>query len=242
MYKVYCHTFPNGKKYIGITCQELNRRWRDGKGYEGQPVYNAILKYGWVNIKHEVLFDNLTKEEAEQKEIELIKALETDSHKNGYNVEEGGSASVLSEETKEKLRENKKAYFKTHEHWNQGKHWSDEVKKKIAQAHKGKKMGEEQRKKRSEMFSGKNNPMYGTKMSKEHKKKLQEACVKAKSKPCMCVETQVIYASFIDAERKTGINARTISYVCNGNKRYKTAGGFHWVFVDKGAYNGRIWR
>lgn len=44
-YTVYMHTFPNKKRYIGITKQELSRRWRGGKGYIGQPVYNAILKY-----------------------------------------------------------------------------------------------------------------------------------------------------------------------------------------------------
>ena len=144
-YKVYCHIFPNGKRYIGITCQELKRRWREGRGYEGQPVYDAILKYGWKNIRHELLFDGLTKEEAEQKEIELIEVLETDSHKHGYNVEKGGRTSVISEETKEKLRINRKEYYKTHSHWNSGRHWSEETKKKISESHKGKKMSEEQK-------------------------------------------------------------------------------------------------
>jgi hypothetical protein len=46
-YTVYMHVFPNGKKYVGITSQDVSRRWRDGEGYEGQVVYGAILKYGW---------------------------------------------------------------------------------------------------------------------------------------------------------------------------------------------------
>lgn len=50
-YTVYFHTFPNGKRYIGITKQEPKRRWRDGKGYEGQAVYNAILKYGRLSLE-----------------------------------------------------------------------------------------------------------------------------------------------------------------------------------------------
>ena len=50
-YTVYMHVFPNGKKYVGITSQDVSRRWRDGEGYEGQVVYGAILKYGWNNVK-----------------------------------------------------------------------------------------------------------------------------------------------------------------------------------------------
>ena len=232
-YIVYCHTFPNGKKYIGITQQEPQRRWRGGKGYEGQAVYNAILKYGWKNIKHDILFTGLTKSEAEQKEIELIKALETDSHKHGYNVESGGNASRLSEETKEKLSKSKREYYKTHKHWNAGKHLSNETRSKISEAHKGKKMSEELKRKQSARFSGKNNPMYNVKMTADHKARLQKACVEATSKRCICVETKTIYSSMAEASRQTGINSRTISYVCNKNPRYKTAGGYHWKYEEE---------
>ena len=232
-YTVYCHTFPNGKKYIGITQQEPQRRWRDGKGYEGQAVYNAILKYGWKNIKHDILFTGLTKSEAEQKEIELIKALETDSHKHGYNVESGGNASRLSEVTKEKLSKSKREYYKTHKHWNAGKHLSNETRSKISEAHKGKKMSEELKRKQSARFSGKNNPMYNVKMTADHKARLQKACVEATSKRCICVETKTIYSSMAEASRQTGINSRTISYVCNKDPRYKTAGGYHWKYEEE---------
>lgn len=42
-YIVYCHIFPNGKRYVGITSQKPNERWRNGRGYKGSnAVYNAI--------------------------------------------------------------------------------------------------------------------------------------------------------------------------------------------------------
>lgn len=234
-YTVYCHTFPNGKKYIGITRQDVRRRWREGRGYIGQPVFDAIIKYGWDNIKHEILYEGLTKEDAEQKEIELIKLHKTKSHENGYNIENGGDASEISEETKERLRQSRKEYYKTHEHWNKGKHWSEETKAKISKSHTGKKRSEDEKQAMSERFSGTKNPMYGTKIPPEHKKKLQAACVKARSKACICIETGETFDSVADAGRKTGVNSRNILYVCQKQGYYKTAGGYHWEFIKKEA-------
>ena len=89
-YKVYCHTNRiNGKKYIGITKNSLQKRWRDGQGYKGSTkFYYAILKYGWENFDHELLYENLTEKQAKDKEVELIKKLDT--QKNGYNTSSGG--------------------------------------------------------------------------------------------------------------------------------------------------------
>lgn len=87
-YTVYVHGFPDGKKYVGLTKQTCEQRWGShGQGYKSQPVYDAILKYGWENVSHEV-FADLTREEARQKEKELI--LKYDSINNGYNVAKGG--------------------------------------------------------------------------------------------------------------------------------------------------------
>lgn len=57
-YVVYKHTFPNGKVYIGITKQKrVLYRWSsNGAKYKTQPVMiNVIMKYGWINIKHEII-------------------------------------------------------------------------------------------------------------------------------------------------------------------------------------------
>ena len=91
-YCLYIHTFPNGKRYIGITSQKPEGRWgEDGKNYETQSLMKrAIEKYGWSNVKHEVLFTELTKEEAINKEIELIEKYNTTDRKYGYNVGTGG--------------------------------------------------------------------------------------------------------------------------------------------------------
>lgn len=93
-YYVYMHINKiNNKKYIGITSRNPNVRFgKNGKGYYNSIVfYNAIQKYGWDNFEHIILFNNLTKKEAEQKEIDLIKEYNTTNRKLGYNMSKGGT-------------------------------------------------------------------------------------------------------------------------------------------------------
>lgn len=90
-YKVYMHICPNGKKYIGITKRKPNKRWQNGYGYKTQKhFYRAIQIYGWNNIKHIILFDNLNYQQACDKEVELIKLFNTNNYNYGYNVSSGG--------------------------------------------------------------------------------------------------------------------------------------------------------
>lgn len=88
-YCVYCHTFPNGKKYIGITKTNVERRWNNGHGYDAQPkMQRAIMKYGWENVKHETLAIGLTQEIANQ--LEQYYIAKYDTIRNGYNATIGG--------------------------------------------------------------------------------------------------------------------------------------------------------
>ena len=88
---VYKHTSPSGKSYIGITHQKPNLRWRSkGQGYKQCTVfYTAIMKYGWENFQHEILFENLSYEEASEKEKEMIIKYNS-LVPHGYNIDEGG--------------------------------------------------------------------------------------------------------------------------------------------------------
>lgn len=88
-YSVYCHKFPDGKVYIGLTKQDPVARWGcNGTQYKKQPVYEAIQYFGWNNIEHIIVADNLSKEEAQKLEIDLIN--EYNSIDDGYNVSKGG--------------------------------------------------------------------------------------------------------------------------------------------------------
>lgn len=147
-FTVYAHISPSNKIYIGITSQIPRKRFEyNGKGYEHCPVFwKAIQKYGWSNIKHIILIEGLTKDEAELAEIYLIKKYKTTSREHGYNVDNGGNC--------------------------KGTH-SLETRMKISRGNKGKIVSEENRRKHSEKLKGKmvgaKNPFYGKHHSKEAK-------------------------------------------------------------------------
>lgn len=91
-YYVYVHTTPNNKKYIGISKLKPIVRWgKHGSGYNRQKYFhNAILKYGWDTIKHEILYENLSEKDAKLMEIYLIKFYKTNDSRFGYNCTNGG--------------------------------------------------------------------------------------------------------------------------------------------------------
>ena len=106
-YTVYVHITPNNKFYIGITSNKPNLRWQNGKGYKLNEYFNnAINKYGWNNIKHDIIANNLTKQEAENFEILLINKLRSNDEQYGYNIKIGGNTATHSEETKLKMSKN----------------------------------------------------------------------------------------------------------------------------------------
>lgn len=89
MWTVYIHICPNKKVYIGITSQAVSKRWNNGKGYKNNPYFtNAILKYGWDNIEHRILFEDLEEKDAKEIEIKLIEIWK--SQKMCYNMTDGG--------------------------------------------------------------------------------------------------------------------------------------------------------
>lgn len=90
-WKIYKHTTPNEKVYIGVTSRPVKERWNSGHGYKRCVAFwNAIQKYGWNNIKHEVLYEVSTQEEAEILEMELIEYYQSTNPDFGYNIEKGG--------------------------------------------------------------------------------------------------------------------------------------------------------
>lgn len=86
-YTVYLHVFPDKKKYVGCTSLSLRDRWDGGLGYANQKrMFAAILKFGWDNIEHFVLFDGLDEKDAHIIEASLIREWKTFLPSKGYNT------------------------------------------------------------------------------------------------------------------------------------------------------------
>lgn len=93
-YCVYKHTSKiDGRAYVGITRVGVENRWRNGGiGYKNQKYFwHYVEKYGWDSLEHEVLFDNLTEEEATTMEKELIAKWDLTNRNKGFNLDLGGS-------------------------------------------------------------------------------------------------------------------------------------------------------
>ena len=223
-YCVYKHTSPQGKIYIGITSLPPQRRWQYGAGYRyNTHFFSAIIKYGWDNFSHEILFSGLSKEEAETKEIELIARFDSTNPHRGYNHGLGGnSVGKMSEETRKKISDSTKGEKSFH----YGKCHSEEAKRKMSIAAKKRPpMSAETRRKIGEAERGEKHWTHQKPFTEEHRKRIaQSHC-----KPIICVETQITYSSTLEAAERTGINKGNINSCCSGKR--KKAGGFSWLYV-----------
>ena len=174
MIGIYKITSPRGKVYIGQS-RDIKKR---AKGYKsgrakGQPyLHNSLVKYGKASHKFEVIHkleETVTQEDLNYWETFYWQKCK-DEGINVLNVREPGSNGKMSEESKRKMSEAKKG--KTH---------SEETKRKMSETQKGenshnydKKHSEETKRKISEANRGNKNTL-GHKLSEEHKRKVSEA-------------------------------------------------------------------
>ena len=124
-YCVYKHTNrANGKVYIGVTSQRPRDRWDSGWGYQkNKHFWDAIQKSGWENFDHEILFRDLTQEEAFAKEQELILEYGSSDYRKGYNCSTGGECGAVG--------------CSGEKHHMYGKHHTEETRKRISLSKQG---------------------------------------------------------------------------------------------------------
>jgi group I intron endonuclease len=143
MYTIYkaINKLDNNKAYVGYTSdwpvRKYKHEWHSKNDKPEQYFHRAIKKYGIESLKWEVIFETSSLDECLKMENILIAEHNT-MRPNGYNIAEGGGKSPTL-----------------------GKTLSEETKKKIGNANKGRKWTEERKKKKSLEYSGKGNPFYG---------------------------------------------------------------------------------
>ena len=234
-YTVYKHTCPNGKVYIGITKQQPEKRWKKkGQGYrKNKHFYSAILKYGWNNIKHDILFSNLTLEEASQKEIELISYYKSNQREYGYNRALGGrvnSGFTISKETRQKISKSLKGKSITYK-----RVVSEELKQRLRVANLGKKASPETREKISKSNKGKHRSETTKQLIREREQSKVENILQVDLNGNIIN----IFNSIHEASRKTNIDATKICAVCKGKRHYTK--DFIWLYErDKHSIENRL--
>jgi group I intron endonuclease len=132
-YVLYEHrNKANGKRYIGITNNTGKRWYGKGKHYKGCTYFwSAIQKYGWDSFEHNILFYDLTLQEASRLEVFYIEKYRTTEKSFGYNLATGGfSAPTML-----------------------GKHHSEETRKRMSISARGRSVPEEQRERHSKWMS-----------------------------------------------------------------------------------------
>lgn len=102
-----------------------------------------------------------------------------------------------------------------------GKKLSQESRKKISVARSGKKMSDESKAKISNSlkgkFKGEKHPMYRKFHTEETKNKMRSN--RKDSKSVICVTTNEVFVSMMDAERILGVKATNISKACRGEAK-----------------------
>lgn len=191
---VYCITFPNKKRYVGIEGKTGQRKWAHSNSENNTNrktlVARAIRKYGWINCKFEYIVMDRPPEECYELEKKLIAEWGLQNIEKGYNQSSGGekgfSGVKMTQEHKDKIINaitGLKRSEKTKELMsiiNTGKKLTQEHKDKITEGLKigkpkrfaGKKHREESKKKISEALMGEKNHFFGKTHADQSKAKM----------------------------------------------------------------------
>ena len=183
----------NGKMYIGQTKFSLMKRWKNHIAHsrDGRDTYfaNTIKKYGSKSFWLFTIEENLSLEEANEREEFWIKYYDTCNKTHGYNLQSGGKNRFHSEESKLKIGEKSKGRkhtedFKIYisERMKENKHslgniTSEETKIKLSEALKDRKFSKEHREKLSISRKKQIPPMLGKTTLEETKIKIREKAV-----------------------------------------------------------------
>lgn len=248
MYSLYVHVNKaNHKAYFGITSRSPKMRWANGNGYkQNAHFYSAIKKYGWDGFTHVIIRNDLTKEEACEKERAYIAEFDTANPLSGYNNDLGGIANgKMSEATKKKLSASHKALCSDPEVRKamsdiQKKRFSNpEERKRLSEAHRKYWENPESRARASEAQrkSFEDNPQRREAQSRAHLS-YYKAHPEAKAQKEISVNQYTLNGELVrcwksakEASDVGGFHRGHISSVCRGKLRQH--GGYIWRYDNE---------
>ena len=240
-YSVYKHTAPSGRVYIGVS-KNPEKRWNRGRGYMYNPYFwRCIQKYGWDNIKHEILFSGISLESAKAKEVELIAEFRANEREFGYNISGGGDGLTaeesrekmsrarmgnknsvgrkISQEVREKISSSLKKYYSSHNQYFLGKHHKAETIDKL----KARVFTEETRRK----------------MRRNHKNVTGANNPSARSVECLAMDGTLVkvYSFAKQAADDIGADLSSIIKCCRGKQ--KSCKGLRWRYREPSVFGWR---
>jgi len=236
---VYRHIRLDTNKvfYIGIGS---TRNYKRAKEKTNRNIYWKRI-VNKTDYKIEILFDELTPEQAKLKEIEFISIYGRRNIKQGTLVNltdggDGGCGVIISEQTRDKLREiskTKKANLgkKLSKEWKEnirlsvlGRKFSKEHKSKIGEANKNRIHLQSTKEKHRQNNLGKIVSIE-TKLKMSQNSKTKKMVIQ-KSLDGLIIK---IYDSISIASIENSINPSAITQCCKG--RYLTSGGYKWEYL-----------
>ena len=181
-------------------------RWRsDGSGYYNQGyISRAIKKYGWENVRHYILLQTDSEDEAFKAEKFAIQYLHANEREHGYNISPGGEAGAKGVRWSE---ERKRAFSEKYSGVNHpmyGKHHTEKTRQKMK-------------------ASAANRPP----VTDETKEKLTTIQRENKGVSVVCFETGEVFPTVIEAAESIGCNSANISAAISSFPN-RTCKGFHW--------------
>lgn len=196
----------NGKIYIGQTIRTLEERFTEHKRNKKSLISKAFKKYGIENFTIEQIDTAESIDELNELEFKYIREYDCITP-NGYNQCEGGGNTFgyhHSDESKQKMSQNKKGKYAGEENHFYGKHHTEEARRKMSESRKGRIIDDEWKQHLSEASTV--------------KRQVQN------------LDTGEIFNSIREAAEYYDLKDTHISRVCKG-KRNRT-GGFRWGYVD----------
>lgn len=220
-YCIYIHINKINKKvYIGQTCQEPSRRWRDGEGYKDSPrFYAAIQKYGWNSFEHKILEDNLSCGLANERECYWIKMYKSNEELYGYNLTPGGQ-SYMAELWKDPS-------------------YKEKMKESFSKARKKQFQNPEQRKKRLNALTKGLKQSWNNPQWREERIKAITGDKNPNSKKVINIETNQVFSTIKEAAKWANLKSVSgIGQCCRGKaktsgKHPETGERLHWRFYEE---------